>query len=183
MAEERLVLVDRRDRPLGTGEKMAVHRAGQLHRALSVVVRDSAGRFLLQRRSAGKYHSAGLWTNTCCSHPRPGEDVLGAAHRRLEEEMGFDCPLGLCLTTRYFAHLDGGMSEHELVHVFTGSHDGPVRPAPSEVAEVAWIEPETLTADLRQRPQRYSVWFRKYVLEHWAALTRDLADPTTANPA
>ena len=104
-AEEFLVLVDEDDREIGTGGKLAVHREGQLHRALSVVIRDPRGRLLLQKRSVGKYHSGGLWTNTCCSHPRPGEPILAASLRRLEEEMGIICPLLPLFVTRYRAGL------------------------------------------------------------------------------
>jgi isopentenyl-diphosphate Delta-isomerase len=168
---ERVVLVDRSDTEIGTIEKLAGHRRGLLHRALSVVVRDDAGRFLLQKRDRGKYHSGGLWSNTCCSHPRPDEDVAVAAHRRLREEMGFDCPLSHCMTTYYYAPLDAGMIEHEIVHVFAGTYSGAVAPDPGEAEDFAWVEPDWLRADIAAQPHRYSVWFHKYVLEHWPALT------------
>jgi isopentenyl-diphosphate Delta-isomerase len=166
-AEEFLVLVDEDDREIGTGGKLAVHREGHLHRALSVVIRDSRGRLLLQKRSVGKYHSGGLWTNTCCSHPRPGEPILAASLRRLEEEMGIICPLRPLFVTRYRAEFDNGLTEHELVHVLGGLHDGPVRPDPAEADGYAWIEPVRLRQDLEANPDAYSVWFRKYLLQHW----------------
>ena len=179
--EERLILVDEDDREIGTGGKLAVHREGQLHRALSVVIRDPAGRLLLQKRSAAKYHSGGLWTNTCCSHPRPGEPIGAASTRRLEEEMGISCPLLPLFVTRYRAELDGGMTEHELVHVLGGLHAGPVRPDPAEADGYAWSEPGWLRRDLETNPDAYSVWFRKYLLQHWEevvapAAWRRLAD-------
>src|SRR5687767_15958950 len=136
--EERVVLVDENDAEVGTLEKQRAHLEGRLHRALSVFVLNSRGEMLLQRRAAGKYHSGGLWTNTCCSHPRPGEPILAASLRRLEEEMGIICPLRPLFVTRYRADLDNGMTEHELVHVLGGLHDGPVRPDPAEADGFAW---------------------------------------------
>ena len=119
MAEtsELMILVDEDDREIGIADKLETHRRGALHRAISVIIWDSAGRLLLQKRAASKYHSGGSWTNACCGHPRPGEDVEAAALRRLEEEMGFTCPLESLGTIRYRAELDQGMIEHELVHM------------------------------------------------------------------
>lgn len=165
-SEEQVVLVDEADRPLGTLPKLQAHREGRLHRALSVVVRDSDGRFLLQKRHRGKYHSGGLWTNTCCSHPRPGEPVRDAARRRLAEEMGISGEPQYLLTTLYRAELDNGLVEHELVHVFGCLHDGPVHPDPTEAEGYAWMTPEELEADMSARPERYSYWFRLYFREH-----------------
>ena len=132
MAEtsELMILVDEDDREIGIADKLETHRRGALHRAISVIVWDSAGRLLLQKRAAGKYHSGGSWTNACCGHPRPGEDVEAAALRRLEEEMGFTCPLESLGTIRYRAELDHGMIEHELVHMFRGLYDGTDRAEP-----------------------------------------------------
>ncbi len=163
---EPLVLVDLEDRPIGIAPKLAVHREGRLHRAISVVLRDSAGRFLLQKRHPGKYHSGGLWTNTCCSHPRPGEEPAAAARRRLAEEMGIEVALAHLLTTIYRAEVGNGLIEHELVHVFGAVYDGPVRPDPQEAEDFAWVSPEQLEVDLRTRPECYSFWFRLYFLEH-----------------
>ncbi|MCS6877939.1 MAG: isopentenyl-diphosphate Delta-isomerase [Geminicoccaceae bacterium] len=165
-SEEQVVLVDVEDRAIGTAPKLEVHRQGRLHRAISVVLRDSAGRFLLQKRHRAKYHSGGLWTNTCCSHPRPGEEPLAAARRRLAEEMGIEVELAHLLTTIYRAEVGNGMIEHELVHVFGAVYDGPVRPDPEEAEGFAWVSPEELEADVRARPERYSFWFRLYFCEH-----------------
>ncbi len=169
-AEERVVLVDEADRPIGTAPKLEAQRQGRLHRALSVVVRDRAGRFLLQKRARGKYHSGGLWTNTCCSHPRPDEPVAEAARRRLAEEMGIEAEPVPILTTIYRAELDNGLIEHELVHVFAVTYEGPVRPDPAEADGFAWVAPDELVADIARRPERYSYWFKLYVREHWPAL-------------
>jgi isopentenyl-diphosphate delta-isomerase len=172
-ALERVVLVDGNDCEVGTAPKLDAHRQGALHRALSVVLRDQEGRLLLQKRHIRKYHSGGLWTNTCCSHPRPGEPVALAARRRLREEMGMDSPLRSLITVTYRADVGEGMIEHEVVHVFAGLFSGAVRPDPAEVDGYAWIDPDALAADVRAMPERFSVWLRKYVAEHWPSLTQD----------
>lgn len=156
--EERVVLVDEQDVELGSEEKLAAHRRGLLHRALSVFVFDVAGRLLLQQRAVAKYHSGGLWTNTCCSHPRPGESVTDAAHRRLREEMGFDCELQPAFTFLYRAPFADGLAEHELDHVLLGRFDGEPAANPDEVADWAWVEPRRLEQALAQDPARYTVW-------------------------
>lgn len=164
---ERIILVDADDVAIGTAPKLEAHERGLLHRALSVVVRDASGRLLLQKRHIRKYHSGGLWTNTCCSHPRPGETVAMAASRRLQEEMGFTCPLLPLAQVTYRAEVSSGMVEHEVVHIFAGLFDGPVRPDPKEADGFAWIEPEALRADIRTTPERYSAWFKTYCARHW----------------
>jgi isopentenyl-diphosphate Delta-isomerase len=169
---ELVELVDNEDRPIGTAEKMDAHRRGLRHRAFSVIVWNARGELLLQRRAASKYHSAGLWTNACCGHPRPGEDVALAARRRLAEEMGFTCrPIPL-FRTHYRGKVGGGLIEDEIVHVFGGRHDGAVDPAASEVQDIRWIEPCTLAADLEARPEAYTVWFRHYAEVFWPLLAR-----------
>lgn len=160
MPSEQLIAVDADDRAIGTIEKMAAHREGVLHRAFSVFVLDDAGRVLLQRRARAKYHSGGLWSNTCCSHPRPGESVLGAAHRRLREEMGFDCPLETVFGFIYRAHLDHGLVEHEYDHVLIGRHAGDPTPDPAEVDEWKWETLANVRAALAAHPETFTVWFR-----------------------
>jgi isopentenyl-diphosphate Delta-isomerase len=168
---ERVILVDERDREVGVAEKMRAHAEGLLHRAFSVFVFDRAGRLLLQRRALSKYHSGGLWSNTCCSHPRPGETVAAAARRRLAEEMSFDCELRPAFEFLYRAELGGGLTEHEYDHVFVGSFDGEPRPDPSEVGDWRWIGWEELREDLAARPQRYSYWLRLALeREEWSRL-------------
>ena len=165
---ESVVLVDQDDRALGTMEKLAAHQQGKLHRALSVVLRSPDGRLLLQRRALGKYHSGGTWTNTCCSHPRPGESPLAASVRRLREEMGIGiATLNPLFTTVYRADVGHGLTEHEFVHVFGGVWNGPILPDPAEVDSHAWIEAEALRRDLDANPDRYSVWFRTYAACFW----------------
>jgi isopentenyl-diphosphate delta-isomerase len=164
---EPLILVDDADRDIGTGEKLDVHRRGLLHRAFSVIVWDRHGRLLLQKRAQTKYHSAGLWTNACCGHPRPGETAEAAAARRIDEEMGFTCPLEWLGVVRYRAAFDNGLTEHEIVHVFRGRYDGPIEPDASEVEAYEWRHPEAIRDDIAAGPERFSVWFRRYVAEGW----------------
>jgi len=166
-ANELVVLVDAADRQIGTAPKLAVHREGRLHRAISVQIADHRGRLLLQKRHIGKYHSGGLWSNTCCSHPRPGEATLQAALRRLAGEMGIVCALTPLFTTTYRANLDNAMIEHEVVHVFAGSYEGPIRADPQEADGYEWVTPAALRADVTARPERYSAWFGIYVRNHW----------------
>ncbi len=157
---ERVVLVDTDDQDIGAGEKYHVHRSGSLHRAFSIFVLDPERRLLLQRRSGSKYHSAGLWSNTCCGHPRPGETTDAAAHRRLREEMGFDCDLARVSRLIYRVEFENGMIEHEYDHVFLGYHDGPPRVNPSEVSEWKAVSISAVVADMRLRPAAYTYWIR-----------------------
>ncbi len=157
---EWVVLVDPEDRPLGTMEKMEAHRLGVLHRAFSVFVFNSKGHLLVHRRAHDKYHSGGLWTNTCCSHPRPEEDVVDAAQRRLMEEMGLRCQLEPKFSFVYRADLDHGMIEHELDHVLIGYSDVPPVRNPEEVCETRYIPIPALEADLEAHPEKYTAWFK-----------------------
>ena len=157
---EEVVLVDEHDRPVGRGEKIETHLRPRLHRAFSVFVFDSSGRLLLQKRASAKYHSSGLWSNTCCSHPRPGEPTEAAARRRLKEEMGFDCEVTKVFDLVYYAELDNNFYEHEYDHVFTGRYDGSPTPDPREVEDWKWVEVQALAEDLRVNPHMYSYWLR-----------------------
>ena len=168
MSAERVILVDERDREVGSAEKLDAHRQGLLHRAVSVLVFDGQGRTLLQKRAAGKYHSAGRWSNTCCGHPRPGEETLAAARRRLREEMGIDAALAHALTFVYRAEVGGGLIEHEVDHVFLGRFAGEPEPDPAEVEGWEWRDARRLLADLRADPAAYSPWL-PLTLERLAA--------------
>jgi isopentenyl-diphosphate delta-isomerase len=155
-----VVLVDRSDLQVGTMEKMEAHRKGLLHRAVSVFLFNSNGEVMLQRRASTKYHSAGLWTNTCCSHPYPGESAADAAHRRLMEEMGIEAPLDFSHTFIYKTDLEDGLIEHELDHVFVGSYDGAASPDPQEADQWKFVPIAELMIDIRQNPGQYTVWMR-----------------------
>lgn len=156
--EDLVTLVDENDKEIGVEGKMAAHRSGKLHRALSVFVFDSAGRLLLQKRASGKYHSAGLWSNTCCSHPRHEEHRLVAAHRRLQEEMGFDCELTEVFSFVYRAVLPNDLIEHEYDYVFFGRYDGLPHPDPEEVEDWKWMDVMQLKRNLQSDPQAYTFW-------------------------
>ena len=168
-----VVLVDENDAPLGTMEKMEAHRDwGHLHRAFSVIVFTPRGEILLQRRAATKYHSQSLWTNTCCSHPAPGETTLEAAHRRLREEMGFDVPLQEVFSFVYRAGLDTGLTEYEYDHVLVGEFSGEPLCNPQEVDDWRWISPEVLKADMEAFPQKYSAWFKIIIGRYFDFVSR-----------
>jgi len=158
-ARDCVVLVDDQDRELGTAPKLAAHRDGRLHRAVSAFLLDCSGNMLLQRRATTKYHSGGLWSNTCCTHPRPGEQPREAVHRRLVEEMGIDCPLREAGNFVYRAKLENGLIEHELDHLFLGLFEGTPVPDVSEVAEWRWFQWDELASDLATEPQRFTAWF------------------------
>ncbi|MGC4047150.1 MAG: isopentenyl-diphosphate Delta-isomerase [Armatimonas sp.] len=173
MAQERVILVTEADEEVGTQEKLAAHQnGGQLHRAFSVFLFHPDGRMLLQCRALTKYHFGGLWTNACCSHPHPGEATPDAAARRLQEELSISAELTEAFSFVYRAEDSAtGLTEHEFDHVFIGRFDGVLVPNPEEVAEVAWVEPEVLLADLAQNPTRYTPWFH-IALERVMAVVR-----------
>jgi len=160
MEKTQVILVDEHDQTIGLMEKMEAHRRGLLHRAVSVFVFDGSGRLLLQQRATHKYHSGGLWTNTCCSHPFPGEDTAVAAARRLEEEMGLSLPLDFAFSFRYRAVLDNGLTEHELDHVFIGYTDQSPDINPEEAAAYRWISSQALEKDLAINASSYTAWFK-----------------------
>ncbi|HVF38940.1 MAG TPA: isopentenyl-diphosphate Delta-isomerase [Gemmatimonadaceae bacterium] len=156
---ERVILVSECDEDLGAAQKLDVHRSGALHRAFSVILFDDHGRVLLQRRAASKYHSPALWSNTCCGHPRPGESTIGAAARRLHEEMGVTSKLIPLFSFIYRADLRGGLVEHELDHVFVGqTADFPCHDR-TEVDEWRWIEMNATRLWLQREPQAFTAWF------------------------
>lgn len=178
---ENLILVDERDRAIGRGEKMAVHAEGRLHRAFSIFLVDRQGRLLLQRRSRAKYHSPGLWANSCCGHPRPGERTLAAARRRLGEELGASAPLRRGFRARYRTALPNGLVENELVHVCFGPApaDGALALDPTEVAAVTRMTLPELHRDIVRHPRRYAYWLRHYLKNHYAALRKEVAATRT----
>jgi isopentenyl-diphosphate delta-isomerase len=155
-----VILVDEHDVQTGTMEKMEVHQKALLHRAFSVFIFNSNGEMLLQQRAAGKYHSPLLWTNTCCSHPAPGQDIIDAAAKRLKEEMGFTTQLEKAFEFIYKAPFDNGLTEYEYDHVFTGVFDGVIIPDADEVSWYQYQSTESIDADMQLHPEKYSEWFK-----------------------
>ena len=169
MTKKEVILVDKKDNQVGTGEKLEIHQEGKLHRAFSIFIFNSKGELLLQRRAGRKYHSGGLWTNTCCSHPDPGESLGKTARRRLKEEMGIDCDLREIFSFIYKAKL-GNVIEHEFDHVFWGKFDGSPKINLEEAEDWKWIEPKELKKDIKKHPENYTFWFKMILnraLKNW----------------
>lgn len=158
--EEYVILVDEADKELGVMEKMEAHQKGVLHRAFSVFIFNANGEMLLQQRALSKYHSAGLWTNTCCSHPRPGENVADAALRRLNEEMGLSVPLTMKTTFIYKAVFDNQLTEHELDYIFIGICNADPQINPEEVNAFKWLSPHQVKDAIKTAPHQFTAWFK-----------------------
>lgn len=163
---EDLILVNARNRAIGCGEKLAVHETGLLHRAFSVFLVAPDGRVLLQQRSRAKYHSGGLWANSCCGHPRPGEATRQAAERRLGEELGASARLHFGFRTHYRAEFANGLAENEIVYVFFGALPAKLRLNPREVASVALRSLDALKKDAARHPEKYVFWLNHYLTRH-----------------
>lgn len=161
MDKEEVILVNRDNQEIGLMEKMEAHHKGLLHRAFSVFIFNDQNQLLLQQRAQEKYHSGGLWTNTCCSHPRKNETILDAGKRRLLEEMGFETSIEEVFQFIYEAKLDKGMTEHEFDHVLIGRFSGIPNPNPDEVMDWKFVELEAVKKDILNHPERYTVWFRE----------------------
>ncbi|HMC86602.1 MAG TPA: isopentenyl-diphosphate Delta-isomerase [Chitinophagaceae bacterium] len=153
-----IILVNEQDEPVGTMEKMEVHRKALLHRAFSIFIFNSRGEMLLQQRSLRKYHSAGLWTNACCSHPKPGEDTLPAAETRLQYEMGFGTVLTKIFEFTYRSVFDNGLTEYEFDHVYAGLYDGIISPAKEEVNDYCFKSVGAVKESLQSHPSKYTTW-------------------------
>lgn len=160
MKKEYVILVDREDNPLGTMEKIEAHEKAELHRAFSVFIINKKGETLLQQRALHKYHSPGLWTNSCCSHQRKGESNLEAGKRRLQEEMGMQTELKELFWFIYKAAFDNGLTEHELDHVLIGYSDKDPEINTDEVVNYKWMAIEDVKTDLTKNPELYTVWFK-----------------------
>jgi isopentenyl-diphosphate delta-isomerase len=158
--QNNVILVDKKDNQIGVLEKLEAHKTGRLHRAFSIFIFNSKGQLLLQRRAKKKYHCGGLWTNTCCSHPRPGETIKGAAHRRLKEEMGFDCNLKEIHKFVYKTKFKNGLTENEYDHVLIGKFDDEPVVDREEAEDWEWTEPNSILEDIENNPEKYTFWFR-----------------------
>jgi len=154
------MIVDADGQTRGTMDKMAAHHTGTMHRAFSVFIFNSKGQLLLQQRAFDKYHSGGLWTNTCCSHPRLGEFTTDAAKRRLQEEMGMQCELTELFQFSYRHEFENGLIENEYDHVFMGITDDLPLPNPAEVADFRYIDTDLLMLELSEQPDLYTAWFK-----------------------
>ena len=159
MENEKVILVNENDVTVGTMEKMEAHRKAVLHRAFSIFIFNAKGEMLLQQRAVTKYHSGGLWTNACCSHPRPGEETTEAAQRRLKEELGFQAPLKKIFDFTYKAEFTNGLTEYEFDHVFAGDYDGIINCNPEEVSDFCYKEIQEIKHSLISHPQKYTAWF------------------------
>lgn len=158
---DKVILVNENDEERGTMDKLEAHRKGLLHRAFSVFVFNSKNELMLHQRASDKYHCSGLWTNTCCSHPRPGEEVADAAHRRLKEEMGFDCNLDFAFQFVYKSKLDNDLTEHELDHVYLGIYDQLPEPNAGEVENWKFMSIDEIRHSLKSTPEVFTPWFKK----------------------
>ncbi|WAC40512.1 isopentenyl-diphosphate Delta-isomerase [Pedobacter sp. SL55] len=162
---ENVILVDTQDREVGVMEKMQAHQQAKLHRAFSVFLLNDKNEILLQQRAANKYHCGGMWTNTCCSHPRVGETLQIAVDRRLREEMGVVCETNWIYSFIYKADVGGGLVEHEFDHVFFGRFSGTPQPDESEVANWAYLGLNELEEDVKNNPTKYTPWFKIILAE------------------
>jgi isopentenyl-diphosphate delta-isomerase len=155
-----VILVDEQDNPIGQMEKLQAHQEGKLHRAFSIFVFNSKNELLLQQRALVKYHSGGLWSNTVCGHPEPGEDTTAALHRRVPEELGFDCPAEEMFTFLYRTNLDHNLIENEIDHVFKGFYEGEIKPNPEEVMDYKWVDLDSLQKDIDAHLENYTYWMK-----------------------
>ena len=159
MQEEKVILVDKDDNQIGLMPKMEAHIKGKLHRAFSVIIFNTKGEILLQKRASIKYHTPNLWSNTCCSHQKEGEDNINAGKRRLSEEMGFVTNLYNFSSFTYKVKFANGLIEHEIDHIILGVFDGDPKPNPNEIDEWKWIDIDMLVKDMRINPDQYTAWF------------------------
>lgn len=160
MEQEKVILVNEQDEQIGLMEKLEAHEKGALHRAVSVFIFNKKGELLLQKRASTKYHGAGLWTNTSCTHPRDGESNEACAQRRLKEEMGIETRLEERFSFLYKGEVENGLIENEFDHVFFGVYDGQVRPNADEVEDHIFVPLGNVSKDADQHPERFSIWFR-----------------------
>ena|ERR1700741_303635 len=160
MAKDYVILVDKNDNDIGVMEKLQAHQEGLLHRAFSIFIFNDKEQLLLQKRALDKYHSAGLWTNTCCSHPRPNETIKDAANRRLFEEMGMSCDLTIKTSFIYKADFENGLTEHELDYVLLGKSSSEPNINSEEVSAYKWQTIGSLKVDIKNRPEEFTSWFK-----------------------
>ena len=171
MAKERVILVNEKDEQIGLMEKIEAHEKALLHRAFSVFVFNDKNELMLQQRAHSKYHSPGLWTNTCCSHQREGESNVQAGMRRLQEEMGFTTSLKDTISFIYKAPFDNGLTEHEFDHILVGSYNEEPHVNPEEVAHWKWMSLADVEQDMEQNPNIYTEWFKIIFEKYYAHIS------------
>lgn len=174
---DEVILVDESDNPIGTQEKMLAHEEGNLHRCFSIFLVNNSGEILLQRRAANKYHCGSMWTNTCCSHQRPGENTEDATQRRLREELGIYASPKHAFSFVYKHKFDNGLTEHEYDHVCVGKYDGEVNMNPEEVEDFMWVSLDGLKEDILRNPKAYTPWLKIILNEHLEKLLPILQAP------
>lgn len=167
--EDDLILVNEKDEPIGNMPKLLAHQLGRLHRAFSIFIFNNQGELLIQQRASHKYHSAGQWANSCCSHPKPNEDTQNAAERRLQEELGFITPLTHVGSLIYHADVNGGLIEHEYDHLFVGYYNHDITPNTEEVSSIRWVKLSQLKQEIAATPENFTPWFKK-ILEKYPSL-------------
>lgn len=155
-----VILVDENDVAVGKMEKLQAHREGLLHRAFSIFIFNKKGEMLLQKRARNKYHNGDLWTNSCCSHPLPGEKTIEAAFRRLKEEMGFTTELEKAFDFTYHVVFDNGLTEHEFDHVFIGEYNGAIFPNYNEVSDYRFMTIKEIRSSIKESPENFTAWFK-----------------------
>lgn len=162
----KIIFVNQQDKIVGSEEKLKVHQLGLLHRAFSIFIFNSRGELLMQKRAKGKYHSEGLWSNTCCSHQKPNESLNQAAHKRLKQEMGIDGKLKEVFNFRYRVKFKNGLIENELDHVFVGRSDKKPKPNPKEASDYKYIAIDELKREIKARPENYTAWLKVIIKKH-----------------
>jgi len=173
LVENYVILVDKNDNPIGKMEKIEAHKKGLLHRAFSVFIYNERKELLLQQRALTKYHTPGLWTNTCCSHQKENETNIQAGQRRLQEEMGFTVPLEEIMAFTYKAPFSNGLVEHEFDHILIGNYNYKPKPNPEEVNDWRWESLNNITKDINQNPQKYTEWFKIIFDKYLANITQN----------
>ena len=158
-----VILIDENDNEIGVEEKITAHKKGNLHRAFSIFIFNSKKELLLQKRSDKKYHSPGLWSNTCCSHPQPGKDLKEEAENRLKQEMGISCKLKESFSFIYKIKFENGLTEHEYDHVFIGGYNHDPKPNENEVSDWKWLSLDNLKEDISTNPEKYTYWLKECI--------------------
>ncbi|MFZ4752409.1 MAG: isopentenyl-diphosphate Delta-isomerase [Chitinophagaceae bacterium] len=164
--KEEVILINEANEVIGQMEKMEAHQKGLLHRAFSVFLFNEKGEWLLQKRANTKYHSSGLWTNSCCGHPRPGEDIVSAAQRRLNEELGIQATLQVQFEFQYQTNFDNLLTENEWDYVLLGKTEASPLSNPDEVDDWKWISPEAVQEQIQLNPEQFTYWF-KHIVNHY----------------